>query len=220
MIRVNILCEGPTEERFVSKVLAPHLFSMGIVATPRSIGGANNYAKVRQQIILWLRQEPSTWLTTLVDLYGMNRRFPGYASAQAYQPRSKALWIEAQLKIDIEGEGVEQAQRFFPHVQLHEFEALLFADPAVLEDWLRLYAPLAPNSLANIRTAFETPEHINDSPHTAPSKRIKGLVENYDKVTDGWLISQEIGLDKIRAECPHFNAWLAQIEALVALEEA
>lgn len=58
--------------------------------------------------------------------------------------------------------------------------------------------------------------HLYDSVHTAPSKRIITLIgeKKYDKVDDGIFILQEIGLDRIRQACPHFNAWLTQLENL------
>ncbi len=44
---------------------------------------------------------------------------------------------------------------------------------------------------------------------------IKPIIpKNYDKVDDGLFILKEIGLDKIRQECPHFNSWLTQLENL------
>jgi hypothetical protein len=57
-------------------------------------------------------------------------------------------------------------------------------------------------------------EDINDSPHTAPSKRITHVVPSYNKTAEGITIASDIGLQKIRQECPHFNAWLTQLENL------
>ena len=37
----------------------------------------------------------------------------------------------------------------------------------------------------------------------------------YDKVLFGTLAMLEIGLDRIRAECPHFDGWMRQLESLV-----
>ena len=68
--------------------------------------------------------------------------------------------------------------------------------------------------MAAIRGAFATPEHINNSPQTAPSKRILALVPHYKKTVDGPLIAEDIGLDAIRAQCPHFNNWIERLLAL------
>lgn len=65
-----------------------------------------------------------------------------------------------------------------------------------------------------IRSAFATPEDINNNPNTAPSKRVLGLYPAYRKVLEGTLAAQAIGIDRMRQECPHFRVWLEQLEAL------
>ena len=59
------------------------------------------------------------------------------------------------------------------------------------------------------------PEDINDDPHSAPSKRILTVWPDYQKTFHGPLIACDIGLDVIRAACPHFSAWLRRLEALL-----
>ncbi|MCW0219964.1 MAG: DUF4276 family protein, partial [Prosthecobacter sp.] len=63
-----------------------------------------------------------------------------------------------------------------------------------------------------IRACFNTPEEINDSPLTAPSKRIEELVPGYEKPLLGALAILEIGLDTLRKECPNFCQWLEKLE--------
>jgi Domain of unknown function (DUF4276) len=41
------------------------------------------------------------------------------------------------------------------------------------------------------------------------------LVPGYEKPLLGSLAVQEIGLIRIRRECPHFNEWLDQLESRV-----
>ena len=65
-----------------------------------------------------------------------------------------------------------------------------------------------------IRENFSTPEDINDSSDTAPSKRISNLIPDYNKRIDGPLLAEEIGLSTIRAECPRFNSWIMRMESL------
>jgi hypothetical protein len=114
--------------------------------------------------------------------------------------------------LEIERQFAEQINhwRFIPYIQLHEYEALLFSGPDVMEEWLSLYNDVPTGYFSNICQKFDSPEQINDSVHTAPSKRIIALIgdNNYDKVDDGLFILKEIGLERIRQECPHFNAWL------------
>jgi hypothetical protein len=69
-------------------------------------------------------------------------------------------------------------------------------------------------SLQAIRDQFSSPEEINDSPQTAPSKRVQTLIPRYQKPFHGILAVLEIGLDKIRTACPHFQGWLTRLEKL------
>ncbi|MEW6713144.1 MAG: DUF4276 family protein, partial [Candidatus Riflebacteria bacterium] len=62
-----------------------------------------------------------------------------------------------------------------------------------------------------IRSSFETPEHINDSTETAPSKRLEKLIPQYEKVSDGTILSEKIGLEQMIFECRHFAAWIEKI---------
>ncbi|WP_081436174.1 DUF4276 family protein [Magnetococcus marinus] len=70
--------------------------------------------------------------------------------------------------------------------------------------------------MAKICGAFASPEHINDSPATAPSKRIQTICKSYDKVVHGTLIALDIGLESIRQHCPLFDAWIKRLEGLNA----
>jgi Domain of unknown function (DUF4276) len=213
MIRVNVICEGATEENFVSKVLYTYLFSKGIIVTPRNIGTGSSYGRLQYNVIQWLKEDQDAWVTTLVDLYGMGCRFPGYTANKDKQAIEKIKSIEEEFKKDIESQGVS-IRKFIPHFQLHEFEAMLFADCQTTEDFLSLDYDFSAGSLQLVRNNFDTPEHINDNPLTAPSKRILRIVPSYEKVADGILIAEAIGIEKIRSECRHFDDWLIIIENL------
>jgi hypothetical protein len=95
---------------------------------------------------------------------------------------------------------------------MHEFEALLFSDPQRFAQGIER-RDLAAEFLA-IREEFESPEDINDSADTAPSKRIMKLLPRYQKPLFGPLAVMEIGLSVIRKECHHFNNWLERLESL------
>jgi hypothetical protein len=57
------------------------------------------------------------------------------------------------------------------------------------------------------------PENINNSPITAPSKRIV-KESQYIKTTHAPLILKNIGLTKIRKKCAGFDEWLSKLENL------
>jgi len=94
---------------------------------------------------------------------------------------------------------------------MHEFEGLLFSDCAAFSRGID--RPDLEGDLRQVRNQFPTPEDINDSPLTAPSKRIKGLYPRYEKRLMGCLAALEIGLECMRQECPHFGEWLAKLES-------
>jgi hypothetical protein len=128
---------------------------------------------------------------------------------------AKAEYVESALNANItEAMGPHfDPNRFVPLVMMHEFEALLFSNPDRFA--LAIERPdLAAEFLA-IRRNFDSPEDINDSVDTAPSKRIIRLFPRYEKPLFGPLAVMEIGLTSIRNECPHFNRWLERLESLV-----
>jgi len=102
--------------------------------------------------------------------------------------------------------------RFVPYIQLHEFEALILADPKQL-DWEYLEHDIPINNLVSM-VGSQNPELINDSPETAPSKRILNEIPEYDKVGAGVAVAEQIGLPMLRQKCRHFADWLAQLEQL------
>jgi hypothetical protein len=109
----------------------------------------------------------------------------------------------------------ESLLRFIPYVQMHEFEAFMFSDTAAFAD--AIGRPDLQRNFETIRLTFKTPEHIDNSPVTAPSKRILALYPAYEKPLMGERAARAIGLPIIRNECPLFSAWLSKLESLPAL---
>ena len=221
-MRLNFIVEGQTEETFVNRTLKPHLggFSVGasvrVVTTRRTRGrkyrgGLTTYAKARNDITRWLRQDrnPDVRFTTMFDLYGLPPDFPGYEAAANDDPRRRVEALEDALKEDIGDE------RFIPYIQLHEFETLLLSDPE------KLHAQFdgAAGGIARLATAvarFPSPEHVNDGAATAPSKRIIHEIPEYEgrKTSAGPITAAKIGLPTLRAKCAHFAEWLTKLENL------
>ncbi len=220
MTRVHIICEGQTEETFVNEVLAPHLArhqvypAAALVGKPGHKGGHVTTARMAFDIKRRLLDDRQAWCTTFFDFYGLDADFVGKAAAAARQSHvEKATVVEAALKKHMTAQTDDTAiLRFIPYVQMYEFEGLLFSDPAKMA--VGLYQNDLAAQLAAIRSEFGTPEEINDSPHTAPSKRIVELMPDYEKPLHGSLAALEVGLDVIRAACPRFNLWIATLESL------
>ncbi|MDI9430702.1 MAG: DUF4276 family protein [Planctomycetota bacterium] len=215
MVEVKFLVEGDTEETFVNRVLRSHFFPLGINPHPQKLGkpghysGIVEYPRARDEILTTLKQDKVSFCTTMVDYYAMPSSWPGRQTAAG-----NPVPIELAIRADISAEMGRDFNpvRFLPYVQMHEFEALLFSDPEVLASHLGLADE---SQIQEIRDQFANPEEIDDDPQTAPSKRISRLDRSYQKPYDGMLIAQHIGLDTMRAECPHFNEWLRKLEALV-----
>ena len=204
MTRVAISVEGQTEEEFVKTVLAPGLAPASVYPEPILLGSGGNVTVEKLASDMSKFVWSFDFVTSLVDFYGF--RDKGSDTREGLETRIKQSVI-ARMNRSLDD------SRIFPYVQQHEFEALLFADARAF-----LVLPYATNDIADnlfsIRSRFDSPEDINDSRDSAPSKRIKKLIPRYGKVTDGPLVADEIGLDKIRAECPRFHAWMTRLESL------
>jgi len=220
MTRVHIICEGQTEETFVNEVLAPHLAlhqvfpAAALVGKPGHKGGHVTTARMAFDIKRRLLDDRQAWCTTFFDFYGLDSDFVGKAAAAARQSHAeKAAVLEAALMKHMTEQTDDTAVlRFIPYVQMYEFEGLLFSDPAKMA--AGLYQNDLSAQLAAIRADFGTPEEINDSPHTAPSKRILALMPEYDKPLHGSLAALEVGLDVIRTARPRFDGWIGSLEKL------
>ncbi len=222
MIRIYVICEGQTEEMFVNEVLAEAFFSKDIFLIPTLIGkpghkGGNfKFARLLTDVRALLLGDKTAYCTTFFDFYGLPEDFPGKQEAKAENSvADKANILLSVLNEQLKEKlGNDPLRRFIPYVQMYEFEGLLFSDPGKMA--LGINKSGLEKSLQMVRDAFDTPEEINDSPVTAPSKRIKRLYPAYDKPLHGSLAAIEIGLDAIRRECHRFDAWLNSIEALQA----
>lgn len=211
MIRVRIICEGTTEEAFVNNCLAPYLqpknlYVYGTVLSARS--GRHRGGRVTVERLakaLSHHYAATDRVTTLVDFYGFQDR---------------GMRTRAQLEADI-GSAVAAITtgydpRFvLPYVQMHEFEGLLFTDPASFEWVTDGWSEDVSRGLTAVAETFASPEDINNSPETAPSKRILRIFPEgtYSKTEHGPLIAEAIGIDAIRQKCPQFDAWITQLQA-------
>ena len=228
MTRLFIHVEGQTEESFVTNVLAPHLYDRGFSSVAARLignarqrarrGGIRPWPETRGGIVRHLRQDRESVATTLVDYYGLPQSgagaWPGRAAASSSALVDKAAQVESGMRADVHqimGAGFDP-DRFIPYVAMHEFEAMLFSDCERFGRGVGR-ADLAPR-LQTVRDSFATPEEIDDSPSGAPSKRIDVLMGGYEKPLLGTLASLEIGLQRIRSECPHFSSWMDRLEHL------
>jgi hypothetical protein len=221
-MRLFIVVEGQTEERLVKDVLTPHLEAMNvwaipiIVTTSRQKTGAKNkgggrWAHWRNDLMRLSNGQRGNDVrfTTLFDLYGLPGDFPNYTSISSEQDTiRRAEKLEAAMLNDIGDD------RLIPYIQRHEIEALVLVDLEALAK-IADPGPQAKGVVALQRNiAGLAPEDINDGPTTTPSKRLLSFVPGYSKILHGPLVIEAVGLPKIRAACPRFNAWITNLESL------
>ena len=221
MIRLYVVVEGQTEESFVKNVLAEVLWRSGIYPTARILGipghkgGRTSYVRVKRDVVLQLKQDKSAFCSTMVDLYGLGRGFPGYPPPSHLSNIEKVRHVEQAMKEDICARvpGLRAEERFIPYLQLHEFETLLFSDPVAFARGIN--SQNLERSFQRIADEFESPEDINNHPETAPSKRIRAVYPNYRKVIEGTQAAAAVGISAMREKCQHFREWIESLEALV-----
>ncbi|AFL76149.1 DUF4276 family protein [Thiocystis violascens] len=222
MVEVIVFAEGPTEEQFIKRLVAPALRHLEVFVKPRMLktsaearGGAVSFERLMFNARNTLRQNPDVILTTLLDLYGLETSFPAFAEARMKQDVFDRLaCLESAMADAIVAHVGCRPERFIPYIQPHEFEGLLFSDVQALvrtePSWIA-----HESCLAAIRTAFESPEHINDSYETKPSRRLEALLRpGYKKTRHGPLAAERIGLPRMEQECPHFRGWMDRLRSL------
>lgn len=218
-VRLGISVEGQTEERFVKDLLAPHLASFEVYATPvivttsrsasgkKAKGGGINIGRVSGELDRLLRGYSDGFVTSIYDFYGFEDKKKGETVED----------LEARI-----ASSLGAPDNLISYVQLHEFEGLLLSDEVTVADY---FQATELNSL--IRSAVNkagSPEQVNDHPATAPSKRLEAwtrahapAAQQYSKATKtlhGPQLAARLGLPVIRTACPRFNSWLTQLENL------
>ncbi|GGK25222.1 DUF4276 family protein [Aliivibrio fischeri] len=219
-IIVHVICEGQTEESFVRELLVEPFAHKGIYLMPALIGrpghkGGNfKFERLSADVEKRLLADKNCYCTTFFDFYGLPESFPGKNGTDVTASiQTKATTLQDALTEKLtEKVGGDVIRRFIPYVQMYEFEGLLFSDPQKMAQGMDRSD--VEQSFIDIANSFESPEHINNSPQTAPSKRIEKLIWGYEKPLLGTLAALEVGLDSMREQCVLFDAWLKQIEAL------
>ncbi len=224
MARLHLTVEGPTERQFAIDLLRQYLAKRGVYVGRIELaahakkkkevhrGGLRRYLPFRNDVVRRLKQDKScdVFLSTMIDLYALPHDFPGTDEFRDERdPCRRVEGMEQALAADI-GDP-----RFVPYIQLHEFEALMLAEPTAI---LSYYADCAAKvaELETLAAGYASPELINDGENTSPSKRIIAAIPEYRKAkpTAGPQIAAVIGLETIRSKCPHFDAWLRKLETL------
>ena len=219
-----MLVEGQSEEAFVKQTLAPWLAERGVfVQSPVVLwtkrlpagsgfrGGVARWAQIRRNL-LPLLADGDAWVSTLLDFYGLPDDVPGLAAHRGQgSPLAQVLAVQMAMQTALEAD-IGPTQRFLPFLALHEFEAWLFAAPTVVSAHFGSAELTA--QLSAVIPDEGGPEAINHGPHTYPKARLRQAWPGYKETSDGPTLMAKIGIPAVRAHCPHFAAWLDQLEAL------
>ena len=224
-VDIYIVVEGQTEQTFVRDVLAPQMAHKGIYMHPALIGkpghkgGDIRFDRAKNDIGNFLRQRNDTYISTMFDYFRIDSKWPGKREVRR-QIRNgatltaihKAEILEAATRNEIVSafSDCDSENRFVPYIEMHEFEALLFSDANILAEKTEIDV----SQIRRIVEEHNNPEEINDDPGKTPDKRLEALKNGYRKVAMGKTVSEAIGIQAIRRQCPHFNKWLTKFEYL------
>ncbi len=222
MREVIVFAEGPTEERFIKQVVAPALRGLQIYLKPQLLstsqsgkGGALSIDRFLLNARNTLRQKPDAILSSFIDLYALDTNFPEFeASKKLADVHQRVALLEQALHCAVITHVGCRADRFLAHIQPYEYEGLLFSDVNALAAIEPTWAKSLP-ALQKVRDSFASPEHINDSYETKPSKRLENLLHpKYKKTTHGPRAAARISLEVMECECPHFHRWMNRLRGL------
>ncbi|MFE0026885.1 DUF4276 family protein [Amycolatopsis sp. NPDC059021] len=212
--RLHLLVEGQTEATVVREVLLGYLQRLGWTVTWSVVrtqttsathrGGVSSWPRLHREIKELLGQKSLDLLTTLFDFYGFPEDAPGMNNRPGGSARGAVEHVEKAMDEAI------CDRRFLPHLVLHELETWVFAAADQLGE-LRGDETLAAQLRQDSADA-DGVELVNDGPKTAPSKRLARYCADYLKTVDGPLAIADLGIDRLKDRCPHFAAWLDEIE--------
>jgi hypothetical protein len=216
---IVVLVEGQTEKIFVEELLCPYIVDKNIYlrpiifTKPGEKGGDIRFSRAERDIRNHLKQRTDTYVTIMMDYYGI-KEWPGLKeSKQQREHFKKAEIINVETEKEVQKLFPEQnrGHRFIPYVSMHEMEALYFCDPEVIAEVLDINQ----SEIKSILSEYDVPEAINDSVETAPSKRLSKLShDKYKKTITGITIAKKIGIKRMRERCPLFNTWIGKMESL------
>lgn len=210
MKRLIIICEGETEQELCSNMLRPYFVVKDIMVEcpliKKSMGGIVSWHALKSQILGHLAEH--AYVTTFIDYYGIkdSYQYPCWTESKGIADKYERITLlESAMGTDVD------SYKFIPYIQLHEYEALLFNNKDSFTNILPENELQDEAALIDVIAKFPNPELINDKLETSPSHRLKKIIPTYDKIIYGYCLAEEIGLDNIRAKCPHFDGWLEKL---------
>lgn len=229
MINLYIIVEGQSEEKFIREILSPYFSHNNIFLYPERVitgknkqgrackGGGDSYRLYKnhlQKRIKQFQKQKNYYFTTMIDLYALPNDFPKLKEAKEYY-NDKYRYVSFLEEAFYEDIGYKN---FFPYIQLHEYETLLFCDiDSIVDEFFDLEDDKLYEKISKDIQEYDNIELINDSKETAPSKRLDRYTNGEycgRKTTASINILKSIDIEIIKDKCRHFNAWLDKIQKL------
>jgi hypothetical protein len=228
--RVLVVVEGSTENIVLRKLVAPHLGAKGVFIYPKIIGESNGkggsitFNRLVSDMVNLHLQEPGVIVTSFVDYYGRQGTWPSEAEGKAkgLSAAAMAAILETDLKAAITAHPRLSGARLrlLPYIQVHELEALLYAQPELLAGEVFGEAEKAGLLRADLEGLAHC-ELLNDSKETAPSRRLENHFGVYQKgrgnTSHARLFAEKAELATIRQVCPRFDTWVRALENPAAI---
>ena len=215
--RLMLIVEGETEEMFVDNLLSPYLYSKGfqgcvVAIKPQKMrGGLSKYSDVSKQLKSAICEHGAV-VSTIFDFYKLPNSFPGYSNGTNHY--EQVLNIERAMLEDMQKSLARDCRNFIPHIQLHEFETLVFSDVRGLDAIYDVDKNEEYKAVRDLILSTENPETINNGANTAPSKRLLKIV-GYNKIIQGKTALEKIGMERMLSKCPHFREWIERLVQLL-----
>ena len=105
----------------------PLFCEKNIFLTTCNLKGVVTYGKSKTEIQRLCREDSSRWVSTLIDYYRFPKDFSAYNQYQNKSSYERAQLLEKEFQTDI------NEPNFIAHLNIHEFEALLFSDTQAFE---------------------------------------------------------------------------------------
>lgn len=166
------------------------------------IGGVTNYNQIGNTLLKTLSsssKNKDSYVTTMFGFYRLPTDVPGVADAEKVNDSYEKVELIESAILKTENYN---GNFFFPYVELHEFEAMLFSDLTKLKE---TYFEYDLTDLGECVKVQSNPELINNGEETAPSKRIMKCISCYDKANVGVDVLGKIGIENTAEKCHHFS---------------
>jgi len=220
---IFVSVEGQTEDHFVRYFVEPYLKTKGQCNLKTILfgkgrgrnGGIWSFPEMVTELKEILRNQikGGEYLTKMYDLaYLGNTMLEWGKYCELKDPYQKVQFAQSTLLAQF-----NPGKYFIPYFQLHEFEALIFAQPDIL-----LQQFIGKNQGVQIlnnqlREKEDNPELINSK--DKPAQRILNALNLMnERQFKGKIIADlagQIGIEKLRIKCINFNIWLNGLENII-----